>query len=413
MPSAIWGLVIEHLETWAKPSFPHEQELENVALAHPEFRSILSECDALRKSFIHRWTSWNPALDLTTGRLVIRPELLRAFGDQYGVLKACIPAILRRPAQMNVLLTNQSTRVYDGPSIQAYDPNGQCQQSMWNVVEAMDHTRWCTNRFASVDAIAGHYQVVRANCDYGPPFPKVHVYPKRGRRDSVEPYVTIVPGGYFELTIEHTKSRQDVLRGPSSGRVDMGLATMFFDLHKNQLGQDGLSYGYRSEDGQFYQNGQAQAYGPAFGPGDTVGCGVYSLLEIVPDVMYQSHDLGKTNHTHMRILKNVVFFTLNGEKLPDIEISIVRSTCTPVFPVVGLDSLHVIQMNFGASAFVYDGYAHIEQQTMPRSFVERFRSHWNTGALSDYDRARGSSEYCDEVLIYREEVASFGEYKSG
>lgn len=93
---------------------------------------------------------------------------------------------------------------------------------------------------------------------------------------------------------------------------------------------------YHSEDGQFYQNGQAQAYGPAFGPGDTVGCGVYSLLEIVPDVMYKSHDLGKTKMSQ-RILKNVVFFMLNGEKLPDIEISIVRSRCTPVFPVVGLD----------------------------------------------------------------------------
>lgn len=66
-------------------------------------------------------------------------------------------------------------------------------------------------------------------------------------------------------------------------------------------------------------------------------------------------------------------------------------------------------MNFGASAFVYDGYAHMEQQAMPRSFVERFRRHLNTGWLSDYDRARSSSEYFDEVLIYREEVASFSE----
>ena len=69
----------------------------------------------------------------------------------------------------------------------AYDPNGECQQSMFNLVEAMDNNRLCTNRFASVDEQVGHYQVVRANCDYGQAFPKVHVYPKVGRRrDSAE-----------------------------------------------------------------------------------------------------------------------------------------------------------------------------------------------------------------------------------
>lgn len=68
-------------------------------------------------------------------------------------------------------------------------------------------------------------------------------------------------------------------------------------------------------------------YGPRFGAGDTVGCGLdYARKEI--------------------------FFTLNGQYLGVAFDSVVPDT--PLYPTVGIDSRHPVSLNFGEAPFAFD-----------------------------------------------------------
>jgi Ran-binding protein 9/10 len=44
-------------------------------------------------------------------------------------------------------------------------------------------------------------------------------------------------------------------------------------------GQRELTWGYHSDDGNVYENGAEMKYGPKFGKGDIVGCGVDWQIE--------------------------------------------------------------------------------------------------------------------------------------
>lgn len=68
-------------------------------------------------------------------------------------------------------------------------------------------------------------------------------------------------------------------------------------------------------------------YGPRFGAGDTVGCGLdYARREI--------------------------FFTLNGEYLGVAFEDVMAHA--PLYPTVGIDSLHPVSLNFGEAPFDFD-----------------------------------------------------------
>lgn len=68
-------------------------------------------------------------------------------------------------------------------------------------------------------------------------------------------------------------------------------------------------------------------YGPRFGAGDTVGCGLdYARKEI--------------------------FFTLNGQYLGVAFDSVIPDT--PLYPTVGIDSRHPVSLNFGEAPFAFD-----------------------------------------------------------
>jgi len=99
-------------------------------------------------------------------------------------------------------------------------------------------------------------------------------------------------------------------------------------------GWDSNSYGYHGDDGGiFHSHGNMlRVYGPKYGEGDTVGCGVN----------YESGG---------------IFFTLNGNFLGYAweEIQVVQDGKKDLFPTVGVDSNSPLVCNFGdVRPFVFD-----------------------------------------------------------
>eukprot|EP00519_Triparma_laevis_P013837 CAMPEP_0182496762 /NCGR_PEP_ID=MMETSP1321-20130603/5356_1 /TAXON_ID=91990 /ORGANISM="Bolidomonas sp., Strain RCC1657" /LENGTH=120 /DNA_ID=CAMNT_0024700449 /DNA_START=81 /DNA_END=443 /DNA_ORIENTATION=+ len=94
-------------------------------------------------------------------------------------------------------------------------------------------------------------------------------------------------------------------------------------------GWDELSYGYHGDDGGvFYANGDMiRRYGPSFGTGDTIGCGL-------------------TFHPHRSI-----FFTLNGEYLGVAFENIKEGS---LYPTIGIDTKAKIRTNFGEKEWKFD-----------------------------------------------------------
>ncbi len=151
---------------------------------------------------------------------------------------------------------------------------------------------------------------------------------------------------YFEVSIE--SPREDVpaipfrftnhLNGPLRPRSEgdcivIGVGTRKFHFSNRMAGWDDQSFGYHSDDGGVYHNqGQMiRKFGPTFGVGDTVGCGVD----------YQ---------------RRAIFFTLNGNFLgyafEKLSLKILEQD---LYPVVGLDTHCPVACNFGCEeGFLFD-----------------------------------------------------------
>lgn len=106
---------------------------------------------------------------------------------------------------------------------------------------------------------------------------------------------------YFEITILNPGLR---------GSITVGLSDKSFLLNR-QPGWEANSYGYRGEDGKkFIGSSRGEPYGPAFGKGDVVGCGIHYL-------------------------KQYVFFTRNGVNLGNAG---PLGSSPEYFPTVGMHS---------------------------------------------------------------------------
>jgi len=114
--------------------------------------------------------------------------------------------------------------------------------------------------------------------------------------------------------------------------VAIGISSGFFGLHSKMPGWDSLSYGYHGDDGGiFHASGDMiKQYGPSFGSGDTIGCGI-------------------------DYVNGGIFYTRNGEFLgyawKDISIDFLMS---PLYPTVGVDTNCPIDCNFGEIPFEFD-----------------------------------------------------------
>jgi len=132
-----------------------------------------------------------------------------------------------------------------------------------------------------------------------------------------------------------TTSRTSFQSGSvNSDCVAVGVAMESFHVHSRMPGWDRQSFGYHGDDGGIFHSsgGMLKPYGPKFGPGDTIGCGI-------------------------DYISKTIFYTLNGEFLGDAFGNIDKNILqTDLYPVVGLDSNSPIHLNFGTDkeAFQFD-----------------------------------------------------------
>lgn len=108
--------------------------------------------------------------------------------------------------------------------------------------------------------------------------------------------------------------------------VAVGVGTRSFQFQSRMPGWDQQSYGYHGDDGGIFHasGGMLKQFGPKFGPGDTVGCGI-------------------------DYVSRGIFYTLNGKFLgyawENISNEVLQKD---LFPVVGIDTNSPIHMNFGS-----------------------------------------------------------------
>lgn len=112
--------------------------------------------------------------------------------------------------------------------------------------------------------------------------------------------------------------------------VAIGLSTEGFRCFSRMPGWDAFSYGYHGDDGGiFHASGDMlKRFGPPYGKGDTVGCGV-------------------------DYLNGGIFYTLNGKMLgygwTGLEVN-----QKELYPTIGVDSNAPVDCNFGEKPFVFD-----------------------------------------------------------
>ena len=136
-------------------------------------------------------------------------------------------------------------------------------------------------------------------------------------------------GGSRNITGASDLDEEDFEQLENCECVAVGLSTNCF-LKKNLFpGWDSESYGYHGDDGAIFhgRGWQLSCYGPTFGFGDVVGCG-------------------------MNLCTQTIFFTLNGEYLGDAFTNV--RTDIPLYPTVGIDSKCAVKFNFGLKEFQFD-----------------------------------------------------------
>lgn len=124
-----------------------------------------------------------------------------------------------------------------------------------------------------------------------------------------------------------------VYRTSHNDCVAVGVATKDFQVHSRMPGWDRQSFGYHGDDGGIFHatGGMLKQFGPKFGSGDTIGCGI-------------------------DYLSKGIFYTLNGKFLgyawDNISEAILEKD---LYPVVGLDTNCPVHLNWGHSGpFQFD-----------------------------------------------------------
>ena len=133
---------------------------------------------------------------------------------------------------------------------------------------------------------------------------------------------------------------------PVAPCVAVGLATEAFPLQSYMPGWTRSSYGYHGDDGsRFHSGGGGRRFGPRYGVGDTVGCGLVHCAARTRGVP------GLAPGTPAPLTPHI-FYTLNGAFLgvafEDVDTSL------SWYPCVGLDSPCVVHFNVGSAPFVFD-----------------------------------------------------------
>jgi hypothetical protein len=150
---------------------------------------------------------------------------------------------------------------------------------------------------------------------------------------------------YYEVSIKSCPDDFRVGQGveQNSRRSDcvaIGVATKEFNLYSGMPGWDTESYGYHGDDGGIFHGsgGIKRRFGPAFGEGDTVGCGI-------------------------NYISRGIFFTLNGKLLgfgwTNVDLEFLQQE---LYPTVGVDTNFPVDFNFGERPFSFDLTTMVERQ---------------------------------------------------
>lgn len=127
--------------------------------------------------------------------------------------------------------------------------------------------------------------------------------------------------------------------------IAIGLSTTAFYPYNRMPGWDEHSWGYHSDDGGvFHGSGDMnRSFGPTFGPGDTVGCGM---------------DYAASSSSEHDFDKSGIFFTLNGTFLGyawDSSTTLKEDVQSlDLYPTIGIDSNCPLSINYGAQPFEFD-----------------------------------------------------------
>jgi hypothetical protein len=154
------------------------------------------------------------------------------------------------------------------------------------------------------------------------------------------------PGQHGEIDarrVRHQDQQDQQHRGHRHECVAIGLSTRYFSPVDKMPGWDSESYGYHGDDGGIYHGRgvMLSRYGPSYGPGDTVGCGLdYASRRIF-------------------FVKNGVFLGYAfGDGCDDISgggggLSR-RIMDRGLYPTVGVDTECPISVNFGERPFMFN-----------------------------------------------------------
>ena len=131
--------------------------------------------------------------------------------------------------------------------------------------------------------------------------------------------------------------------------VAIGLSTRRFSPTDKMPGWDDQSFGFHSDDGGTYhgRGDMLRRYGPTYGPGDTVGCGLDYITRrifFVKNGVFLGYAFG---NRHDDFGRNSDHISASGR----LSKAIVNSG---LYPTVGIDSKCPIAVNFGERPFRFD-----------------------------------------------------------
>ncbi|KAL3930645.1 MAG: hypothetical protein SGPRY_001452 [Prymnesium sp.] len=155
------------------------------------------------------------------------------------------------------------------------------------------------------------------------------------------------------------------------GCISIGLADGHFLLNRRP-GWEAHSYAYLGEDGKRYHDCErGEPYGPTFGAGDVVGCGL--LCE-----------------------RREIFFTKNGEHLG---VAFSDVTCS-LYPTVSLHSPNeALTVNLGASPFKFDVEALLREQRREKLMQARLAT--SMGRRRHTEELTLPIQRCSQVAKYQ------------
>jgi hypothetical protein len=115
---------------------------------------------------------------------------------------------------------------------------------------------------------------------------------------------------------------------------------------------------------------QGKQFGPSFGAGDTIGCGIRQIL---------------------KEQRSELFFTINGKLIMN-EHGNFSCVYAPLFAVIGIDCSHQISVNYGQKPFAYECIDEFFQETSTIKKVRGSRLQWFSISDSDTESENMSDD---------------------